>query len=225
MQKGKNMNATVNARCMHVYLLDPPDKGGGTASVSGSLVEETNDNFGQTQPVVNAPVYLADARDGCYIAAGLTGDKGFFSFIHLLTGEYCLKVEHKGSVRCDEGARLKIDTEGLHFDVIARLGRRRMTTSITGIRPAAYLNPLDHAISFDPNPSLDGKLNLTLKDSFKRLKLEITDLSGWIVRTMDLDEIQAGYTNAVDLEDLEKGTYLLEISTGRDRLSKQLVLQ
>jgi hypothetical protein len=55
--------------------------------------------------------------------------------------------------------------------------------------------------------------------------LEITDLGGWIVRTMDLDEIQAGYSDAVDLEDLEKGTYILEISTNRDRLSKQLVLQ
>ena len=64
-----------------------------------------------------------------------------------------------------------------------------------------------------------------MKDSFKKLKLEITDLAGWIVRTMDLIEIQAGYTDAVDLEDLEKGTYILEISTSRDRLSKQLVLQ
>jgi len=100
-----------------------------------------------------------------------------------------------------------------------------MTTTISGDMHAGYLNPLDRGISFDPNPSLDGKLNLILKDSFKRLKLEITDLSGWIVRTMDLDGIQAGDTDAVDLEDLEKGTYILEISTSRDRLSKQLVLQ
>lgn len=209
---------------MHVYLLDSPDIGIGTASVSGSLVE-TNSNSGQAQPLVNTPVYLADARDGCYIAAGLTGDRGEFCFSHLMTGEYCLKVEHQGSVRCDERAMLRIDTDGRQFDITARLDRKRMITTITGNRPAAYLNPLNRVISFDPNPSLDGKLNLILKDSFKRLKLEITDLSGWIVRTMDLSEIQAGYTDAVDLEDLERGTYILEISTSRNRLSKQLVLQ
>ncbi len=218
------MSDTVNARCMHVYLLDPPDKGAGTASVSGFLLE-TNGNLQEARPVVHAPVYLADARDGCYIAAGLSGDKGGFSFTHLYTGEYCLKVEHNGSVRCDEGAVLKIDTDGYHFDVIAKLGKRRMRTSITGIRPVEYMNPLERNISFDPNPSLDGKLNLTLRDTFGRLKLEIKDMSGWIVRTMDLYEINPGYRDSVDLEDLEKGTYVLEISTGRDRLSKQLVLQ
>ncbi len=209
---------------MHVYLLDAPGNGIGTASVSGSLRED-NGKAGGSQPLVNTPVYLADAKDGCYIAAALTGDKGEFCFSHLLTGEYCLKAEHQGSVRCDERARLKIDADGLHFDIEARLDRKRMKTTVTGNRSAVYLNPLDRGISFNPNPSLDGKLNLIMKDSFKRLKVEITDLAGWIVRTMDLDEIQAGYTDAVDLEDLEKGTYILEISTNRDRLSKQLVLQ
>ena len=50
-------------------------------------------------------------------------------------------------------------------------------------------------------------------------------MAGWIVKTMDLKELQAGHTDAVDLEDLQKGTYILELSTNRDRLSKQLVLQ
>ena len=209
---------------MHVYLLDAPGNVTGTASVSG-LLTENNGKAGESQALVNAPVYLADAKDGCYIAAALTGEKGEFCFSHLLTGVYCLKAEHQGSVRCDERARLKIDADGLHFDIEARLDRKSMKTTITGNRSAVYLNPLDRGISFIPNPSLDGKLNLIMKDSFKRLKLEITDLAGWIVKTMDLSEIQSGYTDAVDLEDLEKGTYILEISTSRDRLSKQLVLQ
>lgn len=209
---------------MHVYLLDSPEDGLGTASVSGQLTEDTGET-GESQCLVNTPVYLADAKDGCYIAAGLTGEKGAFCFSHLVTGEYYLKVEHQGSVRCDEGAILKIDTDGQHFEIEARLDRRKMTTTFAGNSTAVYLNPLDQGISFNPNPSLDGKLNLFVKDSFKRLKLEITDLGGWIVRTMDLNEIQAGYKDAVDLEDLEKGTYILEISTSRDRLSKQLVLQ
>jgi hypothetical protein len=215
---------TVNTRSMHVYLLDSPDLGIGTASVSGSLVE-INGSPAKTEPLMNTPIYLADAKDGCYIAAGLTGDDGKFCFTHLVTGEYFLKVEHNGSVRCDERARLKIDTDGLHFGVSARLDRKKMATTITGNRSAVYWNQLDRGISFGPNPSLDGKLNLILKDSFKRLKLEITDLSGWIVRTMELNEIKAGYTDSVDLGDLEKGTYILEISTNSDRLSKQLVLQ
>ncbi len=209
---------------MHVYLLDAPGNVTGTASVSG-LLREDKGKAGESQALVNTPVYLADAKDGCYIAAALTGVKGEFCFSHLLTGEYCLKAEHQGSVRCDERARLKIDVDGLHFDIEARLDRKRMKTTITGNRSAVYLNPLDRGISFNPNPSLDGKLNLIMQDSFKRLKLEITDLSGWIVRTMDLGKIQSGYTSEVDLEDLEKGTYILEISTSRDRLSKQLVLQ
>ena len=209
---------------MHVYLLDAPGNGIGTASVSGSLRED-NGKAGGSQALVNTPVYLADAKDGCYIAAALTGDKGEFCFSHLLTGEYCLKAEHQGSVRCDERAMLKIDADGLHFDIEARMDRKRMKTTVTGNRSAVYLNPLERSISFNPNPSLDGKLNLIMKDSFKKLKLEITDLAGWIVRTMDLIEIQAGYTDSVDLEDMEKGTYILEISTSRDRLSKQLVLQ
>ena len=209
---------------MQVYLLDSPDLGIGRASVSGSLVE-ISDNPGKTEPLLNTPIYLADAKDGCYLAAGLTDDNGEFCFTHLVTGEYCLKVEHNGSVRYDERATLMIDTDGIHFDVTARLNGKRMITTITGTRSAVYWNPLVRGISFGPNPSLDGKLNLLLKDSFKRLKLEITDLSGWIVRTMDLGEIKAGYTETVDLADLEKGTYILEISIGRDQLSKQLVLQ
>lgn len=209
---------------MHVYLLDSPENGIGTASVSGLLTELKGDT-GKSQAVVNSPVYLADAQDGCYMAAGITGEDGEFCFSHLVLGEYCLKVEHQGSVQCDEQAILKIDTDGQHFEIEARLDGNRMTTIITGNSSAVYSNPLDRGISFNPNPSLDGKLNLIMKDSFKRLKLEITDLAGWIVRTMDLREIQAGHKDAVDLEDLEKGTYILEISTSRDRLSKQLVLQ
>lgn len=209
---------------MHVYLLDSPDNGIGTASVSGQLREDKGET-GELQYLVNTPVYLADAKDGCFIAAGLTGEKGAFCFSHLVTGEYCLKVEYQEVVQCDEMAILKIDADGLHFDIEAQLDSRKMTTTIKGNKSAVYINPLDHGISFKPNPSLDGKLNLFVKDSFKRLKLEITDLGGWIVRSMDLDEIQAGYRDAVDLEDLEKGTYILEISTSRDRLSKQLVLQ
>jgi len=209
---------------MHVYLLDSPEKGIGTASVSGQLLED-RDRAEDSIELVNIPIYLADAKDGCYIAAGVTGEDGEFCFSHLVTGEYCLKVEHQGSVMCDDGARLKINEEGQHFDIEARLDRNKMRTTITGNKSAIYHNPLDRGISFNPNPSLDGKLNLKMKNSFKRLKLEITDLGGWIVRTMDLGEIQAGYTDAVDLEDLEKGTYVLEISTSRDRLSKQLVLQ
>jgi len=218
------MIETVNNRNMQVYLLDSPDLGIGTASVSASLVE-ISDNPKKTEPLVNTPIYLADAKDGCYMAAGLTDDNGQFCFSHLVTGEYHLKVEHNDSVWCDERTTLKIDADGLHFDVAARLNRKSMTTTITGTRSAVYWNPLDHGISFGQNPSLDGKLNLHIKDSFTKLKLEITDLSGWIVRTMDLAEIKAGHTDTVDLGDLEKGTYILEISTSRDRLSKQLVLQ
>lgn len=209
---------------MHVYLLDSPENGIGTASVSGLLTEDKGEAGGSV-PLSNTPVYLADVKDGCYIAAGLTADKGDFCFSHLVTGEYCFKIEHDGSVRCDEGATITVDTDGMHFDILARVDRKRLITTIEGNRSGVYLNPLERGISFNPNPSLDGKLNLILKDSFKRLKLEISDLGGWIVRTMDFDGIQAGYTDAVDLEDLEKGTYILEISTNRDRLSKQLVLQ
>jgi hypothetical protein len=215
---------TIHSKDLQIYLLDAPDKGVGTASVSGLLKETTSGN-GQGRPVVNAPIYLADARDGCYISAGLTDEKGEFCLTHLVTGEYCLKVEHQGSVMCDESARLQIDSDGLHIEVTATLHGGEMITSMTRKSPGRRPNPLDHGISFNSNPNPDGKLNLLLNESFLRLKLEITDLSGWIVRTLDLNEPQAGHTEAIDLEDLAKGTYILEISTGRDRLSKQLVLQ
>ena len=156
---------TINTNCLHVYLLDSPDNGIGTASVSGLLLEDKGE-AGDLIGLVNSPVYLADAQDGCYIAAGVTGEKGEFCFSHLVTGEYCLKVEHQGSVMCDDSARLTIDAEGLHFDIEARLDRKMMRTTITGNRSAVYLNPLDQGISFNPNPSLDGKLNLNIKDSF-----------------------------------------------------------
>jgi hypothetical protein len=219
-----DMTNTIHSKALHVYLLDAPDKGVGTAFVSG-LLEETSSGNGQQRPVVNAPVYLADAKDGCYISAGLTDDKGTFCFTHLLTGEYCLKVEHQGSVRCDDDARLKIDTDGLHLEVKAILHGGELITSISRRGTGRQRNPLDHGISFNTNPNLDGKLNLILNASFPRLKLEITDLSGWIVRTLDMNERPAGHTETLDLEDLEKGTYILEISTSRDRMSKQLVLQ
>ena len=82
----------------------------------------------------------------------------------------------------------------MHLDVSAKVDRKCMITSSRRNRSGVYSNPLERGISFNPNPSMDGKLNLMLKESFKRLKLEITDLGGWIVRTMDLNEIQAGYS-------------------------------
>jgi hypothetical protein len=218
------MIGTLKSKALQIYLLDAPDKGVGTASVSGLLVEIGKVN-GQQRPVSNAPVYLADARDGCYISAGLTDEKGEFCFSHLITGEYCLKVEHQGSVRCDESALINLDTDGLQVDVRATLHKGEMITNVTRKGPGKLPNPLDHGISFNPSSNLNGKLNLMLNASFPRLKVEITDLSGWIVRTLDLNERQAGHTEALDLEDLERGTYILEISTSRDRLSKQLVLQ
>ena len=215
---------TINSKAVHIYLLDAPDNGIGTASVSGLLLEIPSGK-GKQRPVLNAPVYLADARDGCYISAGLTDEKGAFCFTHLIKGEYCLKVEHQGSVWCDKSTLLNIDIDGLHIVVTATINRGEMVASVTRKGPGKLVNPLDHGISFSPNPKPDGKLNLRLNESFPRLKLEITDMSGWIVRTLDLNERRAGHTEALDLEDLEKGTYILEISTSRDRLSKQLVLQ
>jgi hypothetical protein len=209
---------------MAVYLLDAPDKGIGTASISGMLFEHYRENM-QTRTVSNAPVYLADAKDGCYIAAGLTDNAGEFCFSHLVTGAYSLKVEYRGSVWCDEKTWLKVEQEGLHMMISVTLDGSSISTVIDKQRPATYLNPLDSGISFDPNPSPDGKLTLSMKESFQRLRLEISDLSGWIVRTMDLNEIRAGYSDTLNLDDLEKGTYILEITTNRDRLSKQLVLQ
>ena len=218
------MTETVNTKCMHVFLLDAPEKVKGAASVSGALFESDEDS-NDSIPVANVPVYLADARDGCYIAAGLTGEKGEFSFFNLQAGEYCLKVDHNGTVKCDERVKLKIDSDGLQVDVTANLNRSRMITSVTENRSSVNLNPLEDGLSFDPNPSLDGMLNLSSIETFKRLKLEISDLSGWIVMMRDLVEIQPGYTESFDLGNLEKGTYLLDISTYRDRLLKQLILQ
>ena len=74
---------------MHVYLLDTPDNGVGTASVSGPADREIRARP-EAVPLPNAPIYLADAIDGCYIAAGLTGEKGDFCSSHLITGEYSL---------------------------------------------------------------------------------------------------------------------------------------
>ena len=73
-----------------------------------------------------------------------------------------------------------------------------------------------------PNPST-GQTRLTIKTNKKiQLTLELIDMQGRVLRSKEV-EANGLYEEYFQMEDVESGTYILNITSGKKLLSKQLV--
>jgi hypothetical protein len=217
------------------FLSDYQDPGKGEASVAGLVMQARSLNkvsrrlrrkFPRSvMPLGNAPVYLSDFEDGCYIAAGLTDKAGRFFFQNIPHGEYCIKIDHRGSTRCDPESRLKIDAKISNLDFKAIISPKHMVTRII-TNPLVHLkNPMAEGIHLELKDDTNVFLRTGTKIPLTDMKIEVSDLSGWIVFFRCYGDVPPGYEADHDLNHLGKGDYIIRISGSNYSLCKKLTLQ
>ncbi len=74
---------------------------------------------------------------------------------------------------------------------------------------------VDNSINIYPNPTSDV-LNISSKNGLEMKEIEITDLSGRIVRTLN-------NATTINVSDLSAGTYLIDITTNEGKASSKFV--
>lgn len=80
-------------------------------------------------------------------------------------------------------------------------------------------------LNFYPNPSSNGKFKarFTVPDE-DDLSIKVYDLEGQEVFTRKFDRFSGLYAETIDLSRQEQGIYLLEITQGKKRLTKKIVI-
>jgi len=213
-------------------ISDHQDADVSVASVAGVLMEARNysnpdgyDARGAAFPIPHAPVYLADVKDGCYIASGLTDNDGNFIFHNIPNGRYCIKVEHDNSTVCDRINQLAIDDEIEYLKIKAIISNRRMIARVIANSKENYRSPIEEGVRFKLASDYNGMLKLRVNMSLNSLKIEILDHTGWILFIRNFEDVSIGYETVLDLNHLEHGTYIIQVSGDNYTATKKLILQ
>ena len=81
-------------------------------------------------------------------------------------------------------------------------------------------------LTFYPNPSKDGrvKVRFSVPDE-DDLEIQVSNLEGKEVFSRYFDRFAGYYSEEIDLSNQKEGIYLLEISRGKKRLTKKIVIE
>lgn len=216
-------------------ISDHQDTNQSIASVAGVVLEARGYKNGLNPkaeevhaaafPIPHAPVYLADVKDGCYVASGLTDNDGNFVFHNIPNGRYCIKVDHENSTVCDRKNQLRIDDEIEHLDVKAIVMERRMVARVHENPSSNHRRTIEEGVSIELASEHHVRLKLRVNLPLSSLKIDISDQSGWIVFTRNFETISIGYETELDLNHLERGTYIVQISGSNYSATKELILE
>jgi len=82
------------------------------------------------------------------------------------------------------------------------------------------------AVSIYPNPSTDGGFNLTLDNVMdKNLTIKIYNNSGKLVHQEKVTQEGILFNHRIQLQNQSKGLYIVEVSDGKERITKKLILE
>lgn len=115
----------------------------------------------------------------------------------------------------------------IYFGSGAHLGSGMKGQIIVRSVPGIYAN---HPNGFDftvyPNPvSTDSWINLQLSRS-ERISIQVYDMQGRIVRTFIDQEMKAGEMKMpFTLSSLDKGNYIVQMRSNKERISKQIMIR
>ena len=80
-------------------------------------------------------------------------------------------------------------------------------------------------LTFYPNPSKNGKIKVRFSTpSENNLSIKVSNLEGKEVFSRYFESFSGRYAETIDLSGQKEGIYLLEISQGKKRLTKKLVV-
>lgn len=65
-----------------------------------------------------------------------------------------------------------------------------------------------------PNPVTTGSLNIRFTNTVKKARIRLYNLTGSLIRSIDLETPSTTVPETVSLEDLQQGIYLLEVNSG-----------
>jgi len=105
-----------------------------------------------------------------------------------------------------------------------RVGTTALT--VTNINTALSKNPgnVVHGISVFPNPATDLASVSYYLSAEQNLSIELTDISGKLIKTIVNEKLQAGpHSNIIDLKGITKGIYFIKTSAVGEKISQKLI--
>ncbi len=205
---------------IQITLLEAPESGDGTGSVSGSMHEEnggkksvriSNATYqGEGTPLDSVPVYLVNMT-GNIVHADVTDEQGEFDFTQIAQGEYLLKADYLGYPMSADNDTLKISSENAVYEIVAVVSDEEIASSITkvtGINEASILRQL----KVYPNPFSEYLTIHTGINGEETLSYQLKELSGRTLRSGVVECSNGRGLIRLDTEALNPGCYLLGIS-------------
>ena len=99
---------------------------------------------------------------------------------------------------------------------------------ITRVKINPYLknmSSVSEALRIELPPEPNGKMKLRVNMEICRFKIEISELSKGVILSRNFENIPAGYEAVLELNHLDPGAYIMQISCDNSTVSKQLILQ
>jgi hypothetical protein len=215
---------------LQIILLEAPDPGDGSGSVSGSMHEEDgakksvsirNGRYqGAGTPLDSVPVYLVDL-EGNIVHADVTDEQGEFDFMKITQGDYMLKADYLGYPMAAGNDTLQITGENEKFEIVAVVSSETITSSVARITGMDETT-LPAEMKVYPNPFRDYLWISTGDAVTGEFSYSLTELSGRVLLNGKVRHDTGNERVRLHTDGLEPGCYLLHI--GSDNLERTMMV-
>lgn len=191
---------------------------GGPGFVGGNVSMGANKGTGSGIPGLN--VYLIDATTGKLVKFATTDMNGDYSFSNVPTGTYQLQPEMLGFTTTPSTAfqisNTKTKVENMWF--VASNSKKTIKPV-----PSSVANVADR-LSFNiyPNPAKNKTTIQWNSNSTANAAIVITDITGKKVYS---NTVKATHETEIDLSQLRKGLYFINISSENNQQTQKLVVE
>ncbi|MEE4213743.1 MAG: T9SS type A sorting domain-containing protein, partial [Bacteroidales bacterium] len=200
-------------------VVQRPDQGSGTGTVTGSLLEISTikssmavSGTGEKNgiPLKDCYVYLLDAGDQAVKAFDITSQEGEFVFSKLDAGEYLFYADYKDRHMNSSNPLLEVgaESDSIHIDAVAGI-----ETIDIQVEVISYIETITGAkLKVYPVPVKD-KLTISFMNdisSGRIEKIKIIDLNGHILHEQPITAMD-GSDIVLDMSHYAPGIYLLRI--------------
>ena len=222
-----NKNITDSDIC----VIQRPDQGSGTGTVTGSLLEISTiknsmavSGTGEKNgiPLEGCYVFLLDAQDQAVKAFDITSQEGEFVFSKLEAGEYLFYADYKDKHMNSSNPLLEVgaESDSIHIDAVAGIETIDIQVevisyieTITGAKLKVYPVPVKEMLTI-------SFMNDISPGCIKNIK--IIDLNGHVL----YEQLKPGLGGTdlyIDMSRFSPGIYLLKINMGENSYNTKII--
>jgi hypothetical protein len=214
-----NVPCNCNAPFYNLTMIEDENFTGGTGQIGGTVTEgegftRPGEERGAGDPLAGVSILLYDASE-LLIDHTVTDANGAFTYNDLPFGTYKLMVEITGIEQAERSVTLSADepvSSGNDFEV-----------SESGIVNGVEDLVLEGSFQLSPNPSTDVvNVYLETTASFEA-QLSVSAATGQVVLAKTQNLVAGRQMIQLEVSNLPKGIYFLQVSTGSGVMVKKLV--